>query len=138
MDSLVLSLVFQQGDPPNQPQLPPLLFNHQTLPTKVIKIKVQAQIGTSGLHPPEVVVCQEAARETGTEAVVVGTACPTQGRQGEVVTPIQGNRVLLMCPLVGMEAAVVMAGVRVMVQYTISRLYQNLHLLLCCCSLKLS
>ena len=61
-------------------------------------------------------VCHEAARELGTEAVVVGTTRSTQGGQGEVVTPILGNRVLLMCPLVGMEAAVVMAGVRGMVQ----------------------
>ena len=116
MDPPQPSLVLGQVGPPKQPLLSNLFLQHQTLPTKVFKIKVRAQIGTSGLHPPEVVVCQEAAREIGTEAVVVGTVRPTQGRQGEGVTPIQGNRVLLMCPLVGMEAAVVTAGVRGMVQ----------------------
>ena len=58
-----------------------------------------------------------ATREPGTEAAVVGTiACPTQGYQGEVVTPILGTRVLLMCPPVGMEATIVMAGDRGMVR----------------------
>ena len=100
--SLVLSKEGPQGDPPNQPQISLLLFKHQTLPTKVIKIRERAQIGTPGHLPPVVVVCHEAARELGTEAVVVGTACSTQGGQGEVLTPILGNRVLLKCPLVGM------------------------------------
>ena len=43
-------------------------------------------------------------------------ACPTQGGRGQVVTTILGNRVLLMCPLVGMEATFAIAGVRVMVK----------------------
>ena len=68
------------------------------------------------LLPEVVVVFKVAARETGTEAVVVGTACSTQGGRGEVATPILGNRVLLMCPLVGMEATFAIAGVRVMVK----------------------
>ena len=43
---------------------------------------------------------------------MVGTARSTQGCQGEVLTPILGNWVLLKCPLVGMEASTAMAGDR--------------------------
>ena len=79
----------------------------------MFKIQERAQLGTLKLLPSEVVVCHVATRELGTEAAVVGTlACPTQGVRGEVVTPILGTRVLLMCPLVGMEATIAMAGVR--------------------------
>ena len=106
-----------QWDPPNQPQISLPLFKHKTLPIQVYKIQERAQIGTPKLLPSEVVVCHVATREPGTEAAVVGTiACPTQGCQGEVVTPILGTRVLLMYPLVGMEATIVIAGVRVMVK----------------------
>ena len=82
----------------------------------VFKIREWAQIGTPGHLPPVVVVCHVAARETGTEVAVVGTACSTQGSRGEVVTPILGNRVLLMCPRVGMEATFAITGVRGMVK----------------------
>ena len=115
--NLVLSRLMPQGDPPNQPQISLPLFKHETLPIQVYKIQERAQIGTPKLLPSEVVVCHVATRELGTEAAVVGTiACPTQGGQGEVATPILGNRVLLMCPPVGMEATLAITGVRGMVK----------------------
>ena len=50
--------------------------------------------------------------------MVVGTARSTQGLQGELLTPILGNRVLLKCPLVGMEATPAIAGDRGMAKPT--------------------
>ena len=44
--------------------------------------------------------------------MVEGTARSSQGSQGGAVTLNQGNRVLLMHPLVGMEATQAMAGDR--------------------------
>ena len=103
--NLVLSRQMPQGDPPYQPLLSLPFKQLATLPIQVFKIQERAQLGTLKLLPPEVVVCHVATRELGTEAVVVGTlACPTQGVRGEVVTPILGTWVLLMCPLVEMEA----------------------------------
>ena len=118
LPSLVLGKVGPQGNPPNHPLLSNLFFLHQTLPTKVIKIREWAQIGTPGLLPPVVVVCHVAAREIGTEAVVEGTARPSQGGQGGVATLNQGTRVLLMYPLVGMEATQAIAGDRGMAKPT--------------------
>ena len=73
-----------------------------------------------------VVVFNVAMGELGTEAAVVGKhVCPTQGfqgevetqTQGEVATPIQGTRVLLMFPPVGMEALIVVALDRVLARF---------------------
>ena len=113
--SLVMGKVGPQGDPPNQPLISLLFFLHKTLPLQNQGVGANWY---SGLLPPVVVVCHVAARELDTEAVVEGTARPTQGGQGGVATLNQGTRVLLMCPLVGMEATPAIAGDRGMAKPT--------------------
>ena len=114
--SPVLRLLGPQGDPPNQPLPFNIFFSPLSLPLKVIKIQEWVQIGTLGILLPVVVVFKVTARDLGTEAVVEGTVRPFQGSQGGAVTLNQGNRVLLMYPLVGMEATQAIAGDRGMVQ----------------------
>ena len=110
--SPVLRLLGPQGDPPNQPLPFNLFFPPLALPLKVIKIQGWVQIGAPGILHLGVVVFQVSARDLGTEAEVEGTARSSQGGQGEVVTLIQGTRVLPMYPLGGMEATQAMAGDR--------------------------
>ena len=101
--SLVLCLEGPQGVPTYQPLIPNLFYLTQALPSKVIKIKEWAQIGTPGILLPVVLVFKVAAGDLGTEAEVEGIVT-SLGGQGGVVTLNQGNLVLPMYPLVGMEA----------------------------------
>ena len=91
-----------------------------------------------------VVVFNVATGDLGTEAAVVGNlTSPTQGvpgevvtliqegvatpTQGEVATPIQGTRVLLMFPPVGMEVLIVVDLVRAFTRFGAGRAMSHFH-----------